>query len=232
MLVPEDRHQVAFTSRPGGVSKGGCRGLNVGSHTLDDPRAVNANRRRVSAVLGIPETWATLRQVHGTQVVEVGGDGYPAAGAQGDVLVTAQTGIPLAVMAADCLPVALVGNRSSAAVHAGWRGLCSGVLEAAVSALGEQHVRAWIGPSIGPCHFEVGKEVAEGFSASYPGAPGFWERRGSVFRFDLRSAARWVLEEAGVVVDPCLPACTVCDRRFFSYRRDGLTGRQAVLVWR
>lgn len=154
-------------------------------------------------------------------------------GQEGDALATSATGIPLAVMAADCLPVALVGEESSAVAHAGWRGLCAGVLEAAMAkfAPGDRPV-AWIGPSIGPCHYQVGAEVVDTFRSANPEAPEFWTSDGDRFRFDLRAAARWVLRKAGAQVDDDDPPCTFCDSRFYSFRRDGETGRHAVVVWR
>ncbi len=205
--------------------------LNLGTATEDDPERVRANRRRVARALDIPAEWVSLKQVHGTDVVEVKGlKGFQRR--SGDALCTSAPRTPIAVMAADCLPVALVGRSSSAVAHAGWRGLCAGVLQRAVATFGEDAPRAWIGPSIGPCHYQVGTEVVEAFRATNPDTPDFWESNGSGFRFDLRSAARWVLSRAGALVEDSQPPCTFCDDRFYSFRRDGETGRHAVVVWR
>lgn len=175
----------------------------------------------------------SLKQVHGTGVVEVLGAEDCEVGRQGDALAVFAPGAPIAVMAADCLPVALVGSRSSAVAHAGWRGLCAGVLQAALDTFSQDDApKAWIGPSIGPCHYQVGPEVVDAFSRSNPDAPRFWAADGDRFRFDLRAAARWVLRKAGAEVDDSEPPCTFCDSRFYSYRRDGETGRHAVVVWR
>lgn len=173
-----------------------------------------------------------MRQVHGTGVLEVA-DPAECEGVRGDALHTGAPGVPLAVMAADCLPVALVGPESSAVAHAGWRGLCAGVLQAAVATFsGGGRPVAWIGPSAGPCHYQVGGEVIEAFRRVNPGSPGFWAADGDRFLFDMRAAARWVLRNAGAEVDDYEPPCTVCDSRFYSFRRDGETGRHAVVVWR
>lgn len=167
------------------------------------------------------------------EVVEVAGAGECEVGRQGDALATSARGTPVAVMAADCLPVALVGSRSSAVAHAGWKGLCAGVLQAAIKTFApDDPPKAWIGPSIGPCHYQVGSEVVDTFAGANPDAPEFWTADGDRFRFDMRAAARWVLRRAGAEVDDYEPPCTFCDSRFYSYRRDGETGRHAVVVWR
>jgi YfiH family protein len=211
------------------VSTGPYAGLNLATHTGDDPAAVRANRDRVSRALGIGGEWATLTQVHGCRAV-VAKD--PAAHEEGDALVTSAGLPPAVVLVADCIPVALVGSTQSAVAHAGWRGLCAGVIEEAVNALDDEAPRAWLGPGIGPCHFVVGREVAETFAAAYPEAPDFCSRKNGKLHFDLAGATRWVLRSRGVQVDDDPVPCTVCDSNLYSYRRDGVTGRQAVIVWR
>lgn len=184
----------------------------------------------MARALDIPAEWTSLKQVHGAEVVEV--VGMQSGGGHGDALHTAAVETPIAVMAADCLPVALVGDGSVAVAHAGWRGLSAGVLDSVVASLDGDQPEAWIGPSIGPCHYQVGEEVVAAFSKAYPGAPEFWTADGSHFRFDMRAAARWVLRMAGARVEDYDPPCTFCDQRFYSYRREGETGRHAVVVWR
>ncbi|MGH2706587.1 MAG: polyphenol oxidase family protein [Actinomycetota bacterium] len=125
-----------------------------------------------------------------------------------------------------------------AAVHAGWRGLCAGVVEAAVASVRRSGgdpaalVQAWIGPAIGPCRYEVGADVPRELTRTHPGAPDLILPAGGSLRFDLRRAARWLLEGAGVRVEHEMKACTACDARLFSHRRDGVTGRQGLLVRR
>jgi purine-nucleoside/S-methyl-5'-thioadenosine phosphorylase / adenosine deaminase len=211
------------------VSTGPYAGLNLATHTGDDVEAVRANRDKVSRALGIEGEWVTLRQVHGGRAL-VADD--PAACEEGDALVTSVGGPPAAVLVADCIPVALVGSTRSAVVHVGWRGLCAGVIEEALKALDDEAVRAWIGPGIGKCHFEVGREVADSFEAAYPDALDFCSEDRGKLHFDLPGAARWVLRSKAVDVDDDPASCTVCDPNLYSYRRDGVTGRQAVIVWR
>lgn len=224
---------VAFTTRLGGISAPPFDSLNLGYVTGDDPSRVAANRRTVASALGIPETWATGRQVHRAAVLEAGPvhasalRPRPAA----DAVVTSHAGLPVAVLVADCVPIALVGRRRVGAVHAGWRGLVRGVVERSVGAMGEA-VTAWIGPSVASCHYEVGPEVVEQFRRRYPHAPDFSARAGSSLRFDLPAAARWLLEQGGAQVVGDRPPCTACDARFYSHRRDGVTGRHALIVWR
>ena len=177
-----------------------------------------ANRERVRARAGAARL-AQGRQVHGTRVV-VDGQG----GEEADGQVTTRQGVAAIVLVADCLPVALAGPDAAGVVHAGWRGLSGGVLEAGVAAVGDRGpVAAAIGPGIGPCCYEVGDEVAR---ASSPDAR---ERT-----LDLKAIARARLKDAGVTEIHDCGLCTACDaERFFSHRRDrGLTGRQAGLAWR
>jgi purine-nucleoside/S-methyl-5'-thioadenosine phosphorylase / adenosine deaminase len=242
-LVPSGVWGVVFTTRVGGVSAAPYASLNLGYSTGDAPDAVAANRRALSRALGIPPRWATARQVHGDRAVEACAQdrqGIPTRDA--DAIVTRDRRVPVVVLAADCVPIALVGTSASGVVHAGWRGLAEGAIASGVSAVraagvasgpsglsgpsgpSGHEVRAWIGPCIGPCHYEVGPEVPEQVARSAPHAPAFTADIGGTTRFDLRAAARWLLEDAGA---------TVADERFFSHRRDGgTTGRQAVIVWR
>jgi YfiH family protein len=204
-----------FTTRRGGVSDGPYASLNVGVLTDDDPERVAANRERVRAQAGAARL-AQGRQVHGTQVSVDGGTGEEADGQ-----VTTRAGVATIVLVADCLPVALAGPDAAGVVHAGWRGLAAGVLEAGVAAIGRGPVAAAIGPGIGPCCYEVGDEVRSVFGTA--------ERT-----LDLKAVARARLEAAGVAEVHDCGLCTACDeRRFFSHRRDrGVTGRQAGLAWR
>jgi polyphenol oxidase len=240
-LVPPGVDGVVFTTRVGGVSAAPYASLNLGYSTGDAREAVAVNRRMVAHALGIPVRWAMTRQVHGRSVVEASEEdrqGRPTRDA--DALVTCDPSVPIVMLAADCVPVALVGARASGVVHAGWRGLAAGAIASGVEAVrstapaGDGAVRAWIGPCIGPCHYEVGPEVSDRVASAVPHAPAFTRTTDGRLRFDLRAAARWLLEDAGATVaDAEDPPCTWCDERFFSHRRDGgATGRQAVVVWR
>jgi YfiH family protein len=202
-----------FTTRRGGVSEGPFASLNLGLWTEDEAERVHANRERVRAQAGV-ERLAQGRQVHGARVV-VDAQGIEEADGQ----ATTGRGVATIVLTADCLPVALAGPGAVGMVHAGWRGLAEGVLEAGVAAIGA--VVAAIGPGIGPCCYEVGDEVRAVFGTS--------ERT-----LDLKAIARERLRAAGVETVHDCGLCTACDaERFFSHRRDrGVTGRQAGLAWR
>jgi YfiH family protein len=196
-----------------------------------DPARAAANRTAVSQALGIPEEWTTARQVHGRAVLCADPPSVPVT--EADAIVVRQPHRPAAVLVADCVPIALSGPGVTAAVHAGWRGLCAGVIEAAVAtAAVSPGLSAWIGPCIGPCCYEVGAEVPERFVLTHPNAPDCCERVGETLHFDLRRAAAAVLEACGVAVAGDLDVpCTRCDPRFFSHRRDGTPERQALVTW-
>ncbi|AAU92714.1 peptidoglycan editing factor PgeF [Methylococcus capsulatus] len=224
--------RAASTLRPAGVSAGVYAGLNLGSHVGDDPAAVAANRALLRRDLGLPAEPAWLRQVHGNEAVEAGREAEPEA----DASYTWNAGVVCAVMTADCLPVLLCTRDGAglAAVHAGWRGLADGVIERAVAALGTSDLLAWLGPAIGPEAFEVGDEVravflsrdAESDAAFRPGDNGRWLA-------DIYLLARLRLRRLGISDVYGGHWCTYSDEsRFFSYRRDGVTGRMATLVWR
>jgi YfiH family protein len=202
-----------FTTRRGGVSEGPYASLNLGLWTDDDAERVRDNRERVRVAVGASRL-AQGRQVHGTRVV-VDGQGIEEADGQ----VISGRGVAAVVLVADCVPVALAGPERVGVVHAGWRGLAAGVLEAGVEATGA--VCAAIGPGIGPCCYEVGDDVRAVF--------GTIERT-----LDLKAIARARLKAAGVRDIHDCGLCTSCDaERFFSHRRDrGVTGRQAGLAWR
>lgn len=229
--APADADNVIFSTRTGGTSAGPFLSLNVSDAVGDSAEHVKLNRRTISGALGISDDWCLPRQVHGSEVIDAsrfGGDSPPEA----DAVVASSAGRPIAVVTADCLPIALTGPAFRGVVHAGWRGLSAGVIDRALerSIFAPSSIRAWIGPSIGPCHYVVGAEVPAAFLAKYPGAPQFGIHDGDALHFDLRGAARWVLRRWGVQVGEYEPPCTFCDRSLFSYRRDGQTGRQAVIV--
>jgi len=236
-LVPDwpapRRVGAAFSLRSGGTSTGPYASLNVGAHVGDAPMAVADNRVRLRQSLGLPAEPLWLEQVHGATVARFEGPERPVA----DAAIAFEAGQVCAVMVADCLPV-LLADRAGSCVgiaHAGWRGLAAGVIEATVAALPARpdSLMAWLGPAIGPAAFEVGAEVRERFMAVDPAAQAeFRPGRGDRWWADLYGLARRRLAGAGITAVHGGEFCTVSDpARFFSYRRDGLTGRMAALVW-
>jgi polyphenol oxidase len=226
--------RAAVTTRSGGVSGGPFASLNLGDHVGDDPQAVASNRARLRAALRLPAEPLWLEQVHGAEVARFGGLGDPP---RADAAVTDRAGEVCAVMVADCLPV-LFASRSGGTVgiaHAGWRGLAAGVLERTIEAMAipPGDVMAWLGPAIGPEAFEVGDEVRAAFCEQAPAAGRHFvaNARGRWWA-DLAGLARDRLAGAGVTAVYGGGPCTFADPgRFFSYRRDGMTGRFAALIW-
>ncbi|WP_298393159.1 peptidoglycan editing factor PgeF [uncultured Azonexus sp.] len=220
------------TLRDGGCSPTPWGSFNLGDHVGDDAARVAANRVRLRAELPGEPCW--LRQVHGVEVVDVA---QVAAGTEADAAYATQAGRVCVVMTADCLPVLFCNRQGTvvAAAHAGWRGLLAGVLENTLAAMhcppGE--VMAWLGPAIGPDNFEVGDEVRSAFVAHDAAAgEAFRPQAGGKWLADLYALARRRLNAAGVVAIHGGGLCTVADAgRFFSYRRDGVTGRMASLIW-
>jgi polyphenol oxidase len=227
---------AAMTTRAGGVSQQSYHSLNLGANG-DDPAHVAENRRRLRAALDLPGEPVWLRQVHGVQVVDAArvkaGDAPEA-----DASFTTEPGVVCAVQAADCLPVLLCDDAGTvvAAAHAGWRGLCAGVLEATVRALPARPdaLMAWLGAAIGPQSFEVGAEVRDAFVAVDPAAAAAFApgRAEGKFMADLYALARQRLAAAGVLRVSGGGLDTLREPgRFFSYRRDGRCGRMAALAW-
>ncbi len=233
-----------MSTRAGGVSRTPWDSLNLGLAVGDDPAAVAENRRRFVAATGARPLW--LQQLHGIHVVKATAaqaDGKPP---RADAAWTDEPGVACVVQVADCLPLLLAApeGRAVAAAHAGWRGLAGGVVEAALSALCEAagcappDVAVWLGPCIGPRRFEVGADVLQAFGAS----PQHADPLRFVTRATADSAPRWLanlpqlardrLQRAGVHHIGGGGWCTVEDHmNFFSYRRDGVTGRLAAAVW-
>jgi hypothetical protein len=229
---------AAFTERTGGVSPSPYDTLNLGLRTEDAPTRVVRNRERLVGSLNLP-SFATGEQIHGARLARVGkrrsGAGFDdARSAIGgvDALSVTQRNLPLAVLVADCLPIALASPDEHLLVvaHAGWRGIASGILARAVGEFERTSgVLAVIGPAIGPCHYEVGDEVAQAV-ASGSGSGAVTERRGGRRYLDLPRTAGRSFRAAGVRMIEVSELCTACHPdRFFSYRRDGPTGRQALV---
>ena len=242
-MVPEwpvpARVRALSTLRGGGASVAPYASLNLGGHVGDEAAAVARNRAALRLEAGLPGEPRWLSQVHGTRVVDLdaAGGGAPAVVQEGDAAVTRSPGRVCAILTADCLPVLLASSSGAAvaAVHAGWRGLAAGVIEAAVAALGVPgpQLYAWLGPAIGPAAFEIGAEVREALLAGDPGGErAFGVNARGRFTADLFTLARRRLRRAGVERVFGGGECTHAQPgRFFSHRRDGVTGRQATLVW-
>ncbi|WP_281789772.1 peptidoglycan editing factor PgeF [Limnohabitans sp. INBF002] len=237
------------TTRVGGVSQAPFDGFNLGDHVQDDPHAVAQNRALLQAQLGGARP-VFLTQVHGVDVAQV--NAATPDGTTADACITQEPQVACTIMVADCLPLMFTDDvgRVVAAAHAGWRGLAAGVLERTVHGVCEQagvapaQVRVWLGPCIGPDAFEVGDDVRQAFTAldapqadkaagyfkPHPSHPNKWLA-------DLAGLARLRLAALGVTSvagnDSSPEWCTVSQRsRLFSYRRDGVTGRFAVCIWR
>ncbi|MCG8992080.1 peptidoglycan editing factor PgeF [Laribacter hongkongensis] len=228
------RIRTLVTTRDGGVSLAPYASLNLGQHVGDDPAAVAENRARLRACLPAEPFW--LNQVHGIGVQEACADA-PDVPPDADAGFTRQPGVVCAVMTADCLPVLLTDRSGSvvAAAHAGWRGLCNGIIEATIvrMAVPANDILAWLGPAIGPDAFEVGPEVRTAFMAHDPtAASAFAAIPDGKYLADIYLLARQRLNACGVTEVHGGDACTVTEReRYFSYRRDGRTGRMASLIW-
>lgn len=222
------------TLRTGGVSCDVFSSLNLGLHVGDAPEAVAENRRRLQTMLGLPGEPRWLNQVHGTEVISAETiQQTPCA----DSSIVTTPGTVAVVLTADCLPVVLCDRdgRCAAVAHAGWRGLNAGVLERAVEHMHSagQNILAWLGPAIGPAAFEVGDEVRDAFMASdLNAAAAFVRNERGRWQADIYVLARQRLARVGVTAVYGGGLCTYSDdQRFFSYRRDGVTGRMATMVW-
>ena len=245
--APANVHAV-MTTRAGGGSAPPFASMNPASHVGDEPAAVAENRRRLRQSLPAEPMW--LNQVHGVRVVE----GFHAGLAEeaempctipaADASVARLPGEVCVVLTADCLPVLFCDRAGSvvAAAHAGWRGLAAGVLEETVAAMRvpPEAILAWLGAAIGPDVFEVGEEVRQAFVERHPLAavafrpamPGTLDAAPKKWLADIYALARIRLAAAGVGEVHGGGLCTVSDpTRFYSYRRDGVTGRMASLIW-
>lgn len=236
LIIPDwpasARVKALQTTRAGGLSKSAYASLNLGEHVGDNPMVVAANRQRLNRFVPTEPVW--MRQIHGAKVIDAGQAGcLPEA----DAAFARTTDSICCVMTADCLPVLLCdrGGTVVAAAHAGWRGLLHGVIEAAIASMrvSPSELLAWLGPAIGPQAFQVGDEVREGFvkahgeaeDAFVPHADGKWLA-------DIYLLARQRLNGAGVTQIYGGGFCTYTDSaRFFSYRREKVTGRMASLIW-
>lgn len=242
--------QAVVSTRIGGVSIAPWDSLNLGTHVADDPADVADNREQLLCALQKISACAApqwLNQVHGTVVIEADRDVQQRLhhAPDADAVTTTERGLPCVVMTADCLPVFFCDQAGTrvAVAHAGWRGLCDGVLEATLATFSDAStVLAWMGPAIGPEKFEVGEEVRRAF-VEKP-AEKQADRQAAVlacfqpshnagrWMADIYALARLRLQAAGVKSVHGGGLCTVTDsKRFFSYRRDGRTGRMASVIW-
>ncbi|WP_220767876.1 peptidoglycan editing factor PgeF [Shewanella sp. MBTL60-007] len=228
---------LAFSTREGGCSLPPFASLNLGLHVGDDPQKVLANRQLIEQQLSLPATPAWLEQIHSIDVIDADNSRVHHA----DGSYTRRSDQVCVVMTADCLPVLLCDENGTevAAVHAGWRGLCDGIIEAAIDKFAHQPTElvAYLGPAIGPGKFEVGAEVKAQFEAKHPQVARFFtphtDANGQVkFLADIQGLAEFRLALLGVNRVFKDQRCTVSDEsNFFSYRRDGVTGRMASFIW-
>lgn len=233
--APAQVHALT-TTRLGGQSEAPYNGLNLGDHVDDLPDAVSANRQLLMQATGLERSPQWLQQIHGTDVVEAKDDAQVRTA---DACFSARPGQGCIVMTADCLPVLFTNAQGTqvAAAHAGWRGLAAGVLENTLKTFNpNDEILAWLGPAIGPLAFEVGGEVKQVFveehaeaQSAFRASPTHPQDR---FLADIYHLARIRLAAAGVARVSGGDYCTFSDtENFFSYRRDGITGRMASLIW-
>ena len=235
--------KAVITTRQGGFSCGHFNSFNLASHVEDSPAAVEQNRAKLAFDCALQSQPHWLDQIHSTQVVDL--DDRPQPGARGDAAITTLTGVPCVVLTADCLPVLLCARDGEqvAAAHAGWRGLSSGILRNTVNSMTAtgDDLLAYLGPAISKAHFEIGEEVRDHFVRNAMGAEHAVKildcftagpAEGKLFA-DLYALARLELALIGVTRVFGGDYCTYDDaERFYSYRRDGETGRMASVIWK
>lgn len=222
--------RTCVTTRQDGCSQGAFKGFNLATHVGDELIHVLANRAELSRRLGCRLAW--LEQTHSTDVVEAA----PGLVEEADASWTVEPDVASVILTADCLPVLFCDRAGTrvAAAHAGWRGLAAGILENTISALGVQpeQLLVWLGPAIGPEVFEVGPDVRDLFGKGAAAECFKPSDRAGHYLADIYQLARLRLNAAGVTAIYGGGLCTISDPiRFFSYRRDGQTGRFASLVW-
>lgn len=232
------KHIHAFTTvRTGGVSKPPFDSFNLGDHVNDSPEDVAQNRALLVEKFHLPQSPLFLIQTHSTRVLELP---YSGEDIEADAVYTNQPNQVCLVMTADCLPVIFVSKdgKEIAAAHAGWRGLCDGVLEATVKKFQcpSNEISAWLGPAIGAKAFQVGKEVIDQFCAFDPKAEeAFIQDHSTSGKFlgNLYQIATQRLNKLGITEISGGEYCTYTQEDlFFSYRRDKQTGRMATLIWK
>lgn len=230
--APANVH-AATTLRTGGVSVNGYASLNPASYVGDEPESVSQNRQLISTMLTLPSEPIWLNQTHSNHAVRADVSDFPMAA---DASYSNEAGVVCTVMTADCLPllVCSADGKEIAAIHAGWRGLVNGIIDNTIAAFQSRDVLVWLGPAIGPKHFEVGADVLAAFitrSGDY--AAGFKQQSQDKWLADIYQLARINLVALGINKVYGGGLCTVTDhKRFYSYRRDKVTGRMATMIWR
>jgi YfiH family protein len=227
--------QCVTTTRSGGCSPQKYYSLNLGGHIKDDPKHVEENRNLIKKDLQLPSDPMWLDQVHGSSVLSL--DENPSNNTA-DAAYTNKAGVVCAVLTADCLPVTFCDRAGVhiAIAHAGWRGLVNGVLENTLQSIpvANEKIMCWLGPAIGPKKFEVGEEVVEQFvTIDEMHKNAFFEQINKKYLADIYQLARNVLTKHNVQDVYSNDHCTFRERKkFYSYRRDGETGRMATLIWK
>lgn len=228
--------QAHTSYRAGGVSVAPYKSLNLGSHVGDLPASVQRNRERIQHALEFPSSPNWLAQIHSDRVVRIGAGGLSDI-PEADGAYTDQAGVVLATLTADCLPVFLASadGQELALVHCGWRGLAQGILTNALAHFKAKpaDIFAWLGPCIGPKAFEVGADVFEAMTSLNPKHATSFIAAGGKYLANLSDIAKTELEQLGVTEISASNACTFTDaEHYYSYRRDGTTGRMGSFLWR
>nr|WP_238937511.1 peptidoglycan editing factor PgeF [Pseudoalteromonas sp. S16_S37] len=232
------QHRVGAlsTTRVGGCSSGAFANFNLGYHVNDEPRNVDANHKQLLEYLPNPAHWLT--QVHGADVLVIDKNTPAKVWPKADALYTRLSQQPLAIMTADCLPILICDQqgREVAAIHGGWKPLAKGIIDNTLVLFqsNPKQLCVWLGPAIGPHKFEVGSDVKAQFCALNPAhADDFFAQKDGKFIADIYAIAKRQLAQLGVTKIFGGQYCTVTQKElFFSYRRDGKTGRMASLIWR
>jgi len=230
-----ERVQGFSTTRHGGVSTGPYRALNLALHVADDPDKVAVNRERLYRAGGLPAPPGWPEQCHGTHAVHAAElNGHDAVVA--DAVYTDTPGLVCAILTADCLPLIVCSRAGDevAVIHAGWRGLLDGIIERTLARFASppEHMVAWIGPGISASAYAVDEAFRARFLAADPASAAIFSTRDEQLYADLPQLAAMRLGQAGITRISCYPGCTYHEsERFFSYRRDGITGRFATCAW-